>query len=122
VALGDPSDFARYTFGVYDDRQAYYKKMPTAIEYVYRLSSGSQAIETTGGARVQPWNVRPAKWLEIPDFLIGRAAGGGNLRDDPRNVFIESVTYTAPFGLTINGGKVSTLKQKMAQLGLGGAG
>jgi hypothetical protein len=122
VALGDPTDFARYTFGVYDDRQAYYKKMPTAVEYVYRLSSGSQAIETTGGARVQPWNVRPAKWLEIPDFLIGRAAGDGNLRDDPRNVFIESVTYTAPFGLTINGGKVSTLKQKMAQLGLGGAG
>lgn len=122
VAPGDPADNARYTFGIYDNLKARYKKMPTEVEYVYHLAGGSQEIETPTGARVRPWDVRPAKWLFVPDFLIGRVVEGTPTRQDPRNIFIESVTFTAPYGISINGGKVATLPQALAKLGLAGMG
>lgn len=121
IALGDPVDYTRFTFGIYNDKKAYYKKIPTDIEYVYRISSGSQVIETLGGAVVDPWAVLPARWIFVPDIMIGRNMIT-DLRDDPRNVFIESVSYTAPYGLTITGGRISKLSQAMAQKGLSGIG
>jgi len=121
IALGDPVDYSRFTFGIYNDRKAYYKKSPTDIEYVYRMSSGNQIIESLGGALIDPWAVLPARWIFVPDIMIGRSFTT-NLRDDPRNVFIESVGFSAPDKLTITGGHVSKLSQAMAQKGLSGLG
>jgi hypothetical protein len=53
--------------------------------------------------------------------MIGRVADT-NIRQDPRNIFVESLAYTAPYGLILNGGKISTLSQRLAQKGLGGIG
>lgn len=120
VSLGDTSD-NRHTFGIYSDRIAEYEAIPTDIAYQNRLSDPEQRIETLTGKRVNPWNVLPARWLFIPDFLIGQSIPD-NLRDDPRSIFIESVTYTAPWGISIQGGKTDRLSQKLARLGLGGIG
>lgn len=122
VALGDPSDYARYTFGIYEDKKAYYRKLPDSLKYYYRISSNAQLLETVDGAIIRPWLIRPAEWLFIPDFLIGRVRDPLEIQDDPRNIFIESVTYTAPYGLTVSGGSVNRLSQALAQLGLGGIG
>lgn len=119
VALGDVND-TRYTFGWYAGRRAVYAPVPAAVEYLYRLSGKSGEIETMTGGRILPWNALPGRWLFCADLLVGRSQTGLAIRDDPRNMFIESLTYTAPAGLAFTGGPVATLAQKIARLGLGG--
>jgi len=120
VALGDASD-NRWLFGMYNDRRAEYYQAPTTVRYQHRLADPAQRIETYGsGALVRPWDVRAGEWVFLPDYLVGRTQATA-LRDDPRNVFVERVRYTAPYGVEIIGQKVGNLGQLAAKLGLGGA-
>jgi hypothetical protein len=119
VALGDASD-NRYTFGVYEDRMVYYQPVPTTILYNNSMSDPAQKlIYNADQAPVNLWDVRPGEWVQTVDFLVGRVEGTIGLRDDPRNLFIESVEYTAPFGLRLNGKKVNTIPQMVAKMGIG---
>ena len=120
VARGGTSQ-ERWIFGIYNDQEAYYEAAPTTLEYQQRLADPKVRVETVGGAEVYPWNVEAGKWLLFPDFLIGRTQPSA-LREDPRALFIEEVTYNAPWGLSINGGDVDTLPQLLAQYGLSGVG
>lgn len=120
TAKGDASD-NRYNLGVFADQKVLYETAPTTIAYQQRLSDPENRIETLSGERIFPWNVLPGRWLFIPDFLIGQSQPS-DLRLDPRAVFIESVTFTAPWGLRIVGGKADRLSQKLARLGLNGVG
>lgn len=119
--LGDAS-FNRYLFGVYADRVAKYEAAPTAVEYLLALRDPAQAILSSAGASVRPWNVLPGKWLFFPDFLIGRVPEYTPLAEDPRAAFLESVTFNAPYGLSWNSAKVRRIDQRLAQLGLSGMG
>lgn len=120
VASGDAA-FNRYTFGVYANQRAEYTVMPTAQEYTWHLADGG-GLSTPYGRNIEPWDVLPAKWIFIPDFMIGRVPTSTNLRDDPRYMFIESLTFTAPYGLTMTGAKISKMPQILGQLGLSGIG
>lgn len=110
----------RWTFGIFENRRAVYAPIPTSVEYIYHKTGLTQQIETINGELVEPWDVRPCKWVGIPDFLAGIAFRTDNIRKDPRVFFAEEVSYTAPDSVTINGGKVNRLSQYMAKLGLGG--
>lgn len=120
VALGNDADDTRRLFGVYADRMASYQPMPTTIEYLHRLGDPAQRVTTPDNVTVYPWDVLPGKWLFVPDFLVGRArvvaTAPSDLRKDPRNKFVESVRYTAPWGLDISGGKTDRLSQLLAKL------
>lgn len=118
IAFGDSSD-NRYTFGIYAGRKAIYQQAPTEVDYRFSIASNSQQIEGVTGGRVYPWQVLPGRWLRTPDFLIGRVQSTLT-HEDPRNRFIESVEYTAPWGLSINGTQLETLPQLLAKLQLGG--
>lgn len=118
VAAGDSSD-NRWTFGIYNDRRAFYRAVPTTAVYQHYLGETAQRIENIGGGLVYPWQVRPAEWLIVADYLPGIIAPA-IIREDPRAIFIESVRYTAPFGIQIEGGKTGKLAQKLAKTGLGG--
>lgn len=118
VALGDVND-DRWLFGIYDDRKAHYNVMPTAIAYQHALSDPAQRI-LRGGTWVKPWDVRPAQWLFLTDFMA-TAPPVVDLRTDPRYQFIESVKFGAPWGLELNGIKIGNLAQVLAKRGLGGA-
>lgn len=122
TALGDVND-ARWTFGIYDGRKAYYRAVPTVsqVAYSYTMSDKLQQIKTMGGISVYPWDVRPAQWVFLTDLLIGQSAIS-NLYRDPRYIFIEEVRYTAPWQLELNGQRVGTINQLMAKMGLGGMG
>lgn len=120
VAEGDASD-NRYLFGIYQDRQAVYAAAPTTIAYQQRLADPEQRFETLAGGIVKPWNILPGKWLFFPDLLIGKSQPA-DLREEPRAMFIESVTYSAPWGLSLSGGKLSAVDQRLARLGLAGIG
>jgi hypothetical protein len=119
--FGDGS-LNRYLFGVYADRLASYRAVEERLDYTRRLSDPSRALLTPGGQIVDPWNVQAGKWLMYLDFLVGRVENTTALRNDPRAVFIESVTYRAPMDVEISGSKVRRLDQKLARLGLGGIG
>lgn len=120
VVMGDAA-YNRYTFGLYANRRAYYSVVPSTQTYVWRIGDGGN-VYTPAGMIVDPWEVVPAQWVQIPDFMIGRIGNLTSIRDDPRFMFIESLTYTAPYGLTLNGAKVNTLPQILGQLGLSGIG
>lgn len=119
IALGDGS-LNRVLFQIMERRTPYLYPIPSGTEYFHRLSDEGLVIENSVGNIVYPWDVRPGKWIFIPDYMVGRIRPGGVKREDPRFVFIESVTYTAPWGLEVNGSKVETVPQLLAQYGLGG--
>jgi hypothetical protein len=121
VALGDASN-NRWTFGIYQDREVYYNQAPTSVNYVHRVSDEEQIIETADGDLVYPWNVLPARWMRFVDILIGRIPASTSMREDPRVLFIESVTFTAPWGLSVTGGDTDTINQRLAKMGLAGVG
>ena len=123
VAHGDSSD-NRWVFGIYGgNRKAYYYQAPSEIEYVHKITDRKQRIDDReGGNEILPWDVMPAKWLQVSDFLIGSRLLSSDLRRDPRSVFIESVTYTAPYSLQVNGIKLETLPQMLSKMGLSGIG
>lgn len=118
VAHGDAND-DRYIFGIYNDFHAVYEEVPTAIEYYIKLTDTKQRIMDDIDTEIKPWDVRVGEWVLFSDFFVGRPLPA-TLREDPRAMFIESLQFTAPWGLTLNGGKVTTLKQKLSKLGLGG--
>ena len=120
VARGDTT-YNRYTFGIYANRVAWYTVMPTTQAYIWHVGSGGE-VTTVQGAIVKPWDVLPARWVQIPDFMIGRVNASSAMRGDPRFMFIESLTFSAPYSLTLNGAKVSKLPQILGQLGLSGIG
>lgn len=117
VSIGDASD-NRYTFGIYDNIQATYTAIPTTAEYQHRIAGPAMDIETFGtGAIVEPWDVLPARWIFLPDFLVGRNQPT-SLRLDPRYILIESVRFTAPNEVQISGNKISKLPQLIAKQGM----
>lgn len=120
VARGDDNG-VRWTFGIYGELGAQYASAPTTAEYHQMLGDPAQRVTTPAGAEVPPWSVRPAKWLLFPDLLAGYAEPS-TLVTDPRAMFIESVTYTAPRGLQLAGGRLDKLSTMLAKLGLSGIG
>lgn len=116
VAKGDISN-QRYTFGIYANRRAIYAPLPT--DYAYQFSLSNSDLALYGGGELLPWDILPARWLFYTDFMPGRIAQLEK-RNDPRVLLIESVTFTAPWGISINGGKVSNAQQLLARLGIGG--
>lgn len=116
------SSAARMLFGIYANRQARYQAVAQQTDYVQSLGDTGQRIYTELGALVEPWYVTAGKWLRITDLLVGRVQDTTDLRDDPRFIFIESATFTAPDGIALRGGKDSRLDRRLARLGLSGIG
>lgn len=119
VSLGDTTN-ARWLFGFGAGRQAIYRAAPTDPIYQRRLGSPEQVLGTYGdGGRVQPWSAQPGERVLYTDLLIGKSEQV-DIKDDPRYLFIEQATFTAPWGLALDGARVGRLDQFLAQLGLGG--
>jgi len=117
VSVGDIND-NRWIFGIYENRRAVYKAIPTTIEYLHYIGTSGQKIEDINNTEVYPWNVRPGKFAIIPDVLIGRLPLYTQLRKDQRISFIEQITYTAPYGLDVQCKKIRNLDQYLAKLGV----
>lgn len=119
--LGDSSNNP-YTIGFYQNRQLFYQPLPSAIAY-QRRATGNRGIVNQVNREVMPWDVLPARWIFRPDFLVGRfpPITTATLGTDPRAAFIEVVSFQAPYGLSINGRKLSQIDQVLARRGLGGA-
>lgn len=117
VSCGDISN-DRYLFGFYNNRRAEYSVVPTAHEYNYYRYSQNQSIQTAGGRIVYPWDVLPGKWAFIPDLLPGMTPKA-SVRSDPRMLFIENVSFSAPYSVTLQGSNILNMPQLMSRVGLG---
>jgi len=118
--IGDTSD-NRYTFGIYENRRPVYAQVPTDVDYSHSIFDPEQGIMSRYGGTLKPWNILPGRWLEFTDFMTDQRAAS-SLQEDPHMMFIESVTYSTPWNLTLHGGRVDTISQQMARMGISGAG
>lgn len=115
VSLGDAA-FTRFLFGIYQDRIAAYNAVPTVISYQHATISNELVVEQyISGAPTAPWDIRPGRWLLLIDFLASRDIVT-TIRNDPRYIFIESVHFTAPDTIKIEGQKASQIPQMIARL------
>lgn len=118
MALGDAAN-QRWLFMVEPGLRPVYKAVPTTVAYHQSVMSRRQDITTPGGGRIMPWRVKAGEWVLTPDLLVG-AITPATLREDPRAMFIEQITYSAPLGLSLQGGTADRIDQMMAWYGLDG--
>lgn len=103
VALGD-QQLRRYLIGVYEGRLVHYHPVPTAV--AYQKTTDSPIYRTPDGNLVEPWDVRPGRWLEYTDLQVGEAEPA-DLTERQNSVkfpFLESVTFTDPDSVTYQSG------------------
>jgi hypothetical protein len=112
--LGDASD-NRWIFGARDN-VFYYNPIPTNILYEYSTVDERQRIfELPSRVEIFPWEVKAGYWLQNTDFLAG-SSPKANVYEEPRNIFIESVQYTAPWTLSITGERQKKNSQLLMKL------
>jgi len=122
IPLGD-SSYNRYIWGIYTDRKIEYKAIPTEIEYIFDLTDGLQKITTPLGGEIDPWSIRPGKFIQINGLSLGALSthpSQTGIRETPGIMFIESMSYSAPLGLQLAGGRYDKVTQQINRLGLGG--
>jgi hypothetical protein len=116
ITRGDDDD-NRYIFGIFNGRQFVYEQVVDQITYQHEVTNPRQAVTTTDQVEVYPWNIVPGKWVLLSDLFTGRGEVT-DLRSDPRTLFIDRVSFTAPWSVRLAGGKISTVGQRIARLGI----
>lgn len=114
VARGGTSN-ERWLFGIYNSREAHYEAAPTAIRYWHQLSDPAQRFRSMTEGDVPYPEIEAGEWLLFSDFLVGRGLLEDDPRTDPRAMFIEQVTFTAPNTLALKGGLTDKVPQMLAK-------
>ena len=115
VNMGNGTTDTRMLFGVWNNRHVKFAEIPSTKAYVHKLSDPEQRITTPTGLRVLPWNVLPGEWILFTDYLIGKTQPA-DLSQDQRAMFIQDMTFTAPWALSLKGAKIGTVRQYLAWL------
>lgn len=116
VPLGDVL-FNRYTLGVYERQRITYAPVPTTIAYQHKTREDVLGVELFGqDIAVDLWDIRPARWLFLSDYLPHRGVLGAVDRTDPRLVFIEAVSFSTPNVAKLTGQRIVTLPQMIERL------
>ncbi len=118
AAMGD-DEYNRYVFGVFENRLFSYWNA-TVLDPKYFWSMRTGRVELANTAPVEPYEVRPGEWVHITDLMASKPSFGINAKTDPRFMFLESVTYAAPYTLSMTGGRANTFRQRLDRLGVGG--
>lgn len=117
VSLGADTTDDRFTFGVYPGRYVKYAQVPSIDDPIYQraIYKLSASVERYGlGYEIDPWDILPAQWLYQPDIVLGKLPPRDKTTDI-RYMFIESVKFSTPYGVSVNGEPQSTLAQMQAK-------
>jgi hypothetical protein len=117
VSMGDIYD-NRWLYGCYENRVVYYNAAPTTVEYFTHLTFPHQVVFLNRSSPIDPWDIRPGKWLELLDFR-SYGVSPTDIYENPSTVFIEEVSYTAPNQVQMSGKKIQRVEQLLARLGIG---
>lgn len=99
-----------------EDLTFYYEVAPTTPAYEHRILARVPEVRLYGtSSQVYPWEVKAGRVVFLSDYLLGQSIPTDRRRD-PRSVFIESVTYTYPWGLSITGAQQFKLPQFLANV------
>lgn len=116
ASIGDSGN-NRWLFGIYESFTAVYQQAGSTLFYQMRMQGNSPTLLDSSGSIVNPWYVRPGHWLALIDLIPDKSLPYTATRQDPRMVFIESVTYTAPYQLDITATKFTRGRQQLIRLG-----
>jgi hypothetical protein len=113
--------YIRWLFYIGNGRYATFRAINNVLSYIQELHDPAQRVRTINGGDVYPGDVWPGRWMFFPDFAIGRIFEGDitDLPSDPRALFIEAVTFTAPDQLDISGGRTDRLSSLLKEYELG---
>lgn len=116
VGLGFASG-QRAMFQVGNNRRVVYKALPLDMEakYVYGMYDNYPLLALRDGTTVKPWDIQVGEWIEIESLAAKPIDSDLPRHSDPRFIFIESVSFTAPDDISIQGGIGNTLKEKIAE-------
>jgi len=115
-AAGDPAG-NRWLFGIGENQQAYYKIIPTTMDYEYRVNDNQQKLVVYGtDAAVDPWDIEPGRWYISSD--IYKPINYASNYSIPTASFIESVRFTAPYSFDLTEGKASKISQMLSLKGM----
>lgn len=121
VSYGDSSN-NRHILGVYNNQQVVYGPIDEVATYAYSVtSSESRIIDVTTNTVAHPWSIVPNKWVIVSGLSTSQTPTGDldAMRNSPAAMFIESVTFSAPYSVSIQGGPTATFSQKLSRLGVG---
>jgi hypothetical protein len=122
LVYGD-SNFARWTFGIYEEAKATLRAVSESAHYTVSVVEDAREVReigATGTAVVLPELVRPGYMALATDAYIGQDGLRGPQDDlDTRLFFVESVSFNAPASVSLNGSRLSRVSQQIARLGLG---
>lgn len=119
VGAGDITN-ARWIAAVYDNRKFFYRPASTQVDYWWSLTDERNAIFDINGSEISPWLVRPDRWMRNISTKSMKLVDTVT-RADPQMRYIERVTYTEPWGLTLEGSLSTQWESLMAQRALRGA-
>jgi len=116
---GSEWEYDRYAWGVFAGRLFEYRPVGSPhddLRYMLYLHHDTPQVRNVGGAAVLPSSVLPGYWLRIADLMLtlDYVQVYETVRRDLRYMLIESVTYTAPHKLRLQGGRTDRLPQLLA--------
>jgi len=115
AGLGDSSD-DRWVAFVDNDRILKYQEASTSIAYIRRLADKHQWIKDNSGRIVQPWEIKPNKWLRTVDVEPFWVPISNDLIDDPQAMYIETVEwYEQGNRLVLTGSKGEQIQNIIAK-------
>jgi hypothetical protein len=121
LPIGDSSGNL-YNFGMYEDFRFTYEAVPDAvpdnIAYTRSVRDRDSSIRTSSGGTLEPFLVRPGRWLLVTDITLMDMFT--DLRDSPGAMLVESVSYTAPHGVSVSGAFISRASTVINQVGANG--
>ena len=117
-ALSDGSN-NKYNAGVLEDRTFYYQTVPEQIAYYQEAGA---IIKSAMRTFVLPWRVRPGNWIYYSGLMddTGSIATLDDLYKNPTVAFIESVSFSSPFEVSITTQRLSKLDSLFARMGITG--
>ncbi|MFH1554932.1 MAG: hypothetical protein ABII76_08745 [Pseudomonadota bacterium] len=123
VRLGDAA-YNRYTLRVGPNRRVVYAEVPENVAYQVSMTQhGYWQVRDIVGGPVRPWEIEPGRWAMLGDVRVGTnvPADREAMQDDPRYLFIEQVSFTAPGAVVLRSGRASSVEAALGQWGLGEA-
>jgi len=118
AARGDSAD-NRWLCAMYENRRVTFAQAydinDNVVDYVRRKSDVRQEIRDLSGKLIRPWELRPNKWIKTVD-LHGWKPTPLTHPEDYQSKYIESVSWSEPDNLNIEGSPGDNLQVLVARM------